>query len=170
LNESLPCRGSLVFEQSQFHICGISETGARFSRLSCQQASLDRALQLDNLGMGQLRFSRDIVVSLGHAHTVRPGCRSQHLLTTNLWISRLPRACAKRTRGVDQLSRHTQSSAPILRVCRALRRASSTTSSENIWLYLCCASTGFVRCSLDFSAAIVRMIVSSCSAAEFAIT
>ena len=72
MDESLPCRGSLVFEQSQFHICGISETGARFSRLSCQQASLDRALQLDKLGMGQLRFSRDIVVSLGHAHTVRP--------------------------------------------------------------------------------------------------
>jgi hypothetical protein len=54
-----------------------------------------------------------------------------------------------------------QSSAPMLRVCSALRRASSTTSSENIWLYLCCASTGFVRCSLDLSAAIVRITVSS---------
>lgn len=72
MDESLPSRGSLVFEQSQFHICRISETGARLSRLSCQQTCLDRALQLDNLGMGQLRFSRDIVVSLGHAHTVRP--------------------------------------------------------------------------------------------------
>jgi hypothetical protein len=36
LDESLPGQGSLVFEQSQLHICGISETGARFSRLSCQ--------------------------------------------------------------------------------------------------------------------------------------
>ena len=44
-----------------------------------------------------------------------------------------------------------QSSAPMLRVCRALRRASRTTSSENIWLYLCWASTGLVRCSRDFS-------------------
>ena len=63
-----------------------------------------------------------------------------------------------------------QSAAPIPRVCSALRRASRTTSSENIWLYLCCSSTGFVRCSLDFSAAIVRITVSSCSAAELAIT
>ena len=31
-----------------------------------------------------------------------------------------------------------QSSAPMLRVCSSLRRASSTTSSENIWLYFCC--------------------------------
>ena len=38
-----------------------------------------------------------------------------------------------------------QSTAPMLRMCSALRRASSTTSSENIWLYLCCSSTGFVR-------------------------
>jgi hypothetical protein len=57
--------------------------------------------------------------------------------------------------------RESQSSAPMLRVCRALRRASSTTSSENIWLYLCCSSTGFVRCSRDFSAAMVRMTVSN---------
>jgi hypothetical protein len=55
----------------------------------------------------------------------------------------------------------SQSSAPMLRVCSAFRRASSTTSSENIWLYLCCSSTGFVRCSLDFSAAIVRITLSS---------
>jgi hypothetical protein len=64
----------------------------------------------------------------------------------------------------------SQSSAPMLRVCSAFRRASSTTSSENIWLYLCCSSTGFVRCSLDFSAAIVRITLSSWSAADVAIT
>ena len=95
MNESLPCRGSLVFEQSQFHICGISETGARLSRLSCQQASLDRALQLDNLGMGQLRFSRDIVVSLGHA----PHCEAPDA-ACNTYLDKSvdkPRACAKRT-------------------------------------------------------------------------
>jgi hypothetical protein len=64
----------------------------------------------------------------------------------------------------------SQSSAPMLRVCSAFRRASSTTSSENIWLYLCCSSTGFVRCSLDFSAAIFRITLSSWSAADVAIT
>src|SRR5512133_1188360 len=73
------------------------------------------------------------------------------------------------TYAVGSLPPPRQSAAPIPRVCSALRRASKTTSSENIWLYLCCSSTGFVRCSLDFSAAIVRITVSSCSAAELAI-
>ena len=67
LDESLPRQGPLVFEESQLLICRISETGARYSCLPCQQACFDRALQLDNLGIRQQGFGRDIVESLGHA-------------------------------------------------------------------------------------------------------
>jgi hypothetical protein len=71
VDESLPCRSPLAFEESQLLICRIGEAGARYSRLSRQQACLDRELQLDNLGMGQQGFGRDTVESLGHAHTLR---------------------------------------------------------------------------------------------------
>jgi hypothetical protein len=92
-------------------------------------------------------------------------CPSQHLAAPNLWInSPLFVPCsriAQEIRRSQGAQRASQSSAPMLRVCSALRRASSTTSSENIWLYLWGSSTGFVRCNFDFSAAIVRITVSS---------
>ena len=71
LDESLPRRRPLVFEKSQLLICGISEAGARYSRLSRQQSRLDSGLQLEHLGMGQQGFGRDIIESRGHAHTLR---------------------------------------------------------------------------------------------------
>ena len=87
VDESLHRQGPLAFEESQLLICRIGEASAGYSRLSRQQACLDRALQLDNLDMRQQGFGRDIVESLGHAHTLRqslplatPGC-------TNLWIT-----------------------------------------------------------------------------------
>jgi hypothetical protein len=52
-DKSLPGQRSLVFEQSQLLIRRIGEAGARHSRISCQQARLDRLLELDNFGMCQ---------------------------------------------------------------------------------------------------------------------
>jgi hypothetical protein len=77
LDEPLPRERPLVFEESQFLICRISETPARRSRISRQQACLDRALQLDYLGMRQGGFSEDSVESLGHApHSEAVGAAS----------------------------------------------------------------------------------------------
>ena len=45
----------------------ISETGARYPRLSRQQSCFDRTLQLKHLSMRQQGFGREIVESLGHA-------------------------------------------------------------------------------------------------------
>jgi hypothetical protein len=67
LDESLPRRRPLVFEESQLLICRISEPGARYSRLSCEQSCFHRALELKHLGMRQEGLGRDIVESLGHA-------------------------------------------------------------------------------------------------------
>ena len=67
LDESLPRRHSLGFEKSQLLICRISETGARYPRLSRQQSCFDRVLQLKHLSMRQQGFGGEIVESLGHA-------------------------------------------------------------------------------------------------------
>ena len=52
----------------------------------------------------------------------------------------------------------------------SLRRASRTTSSENIWLYVVGFSTGLVRWSFDFSSLTCRITVSSRSLAALAWT
>jgi hypothetical protein len=52
-DESLPGQHSLIFEQYQLLVRRIGEAGAGHSRISCQQAGLDRVLQLDNFGMCQ---------------------------------------------------------------------------------------------------------------------
>jgi hypothetical protein len=67
LDEPLPRQRPVVFQESQFLVCRIGETDTRYSRLSRQQARLDGTLQLDNLGVCQQGFGRDIVESLGHA-------------------------------------------------------------------------------------------------------
>jgi hypothetical protein len=151
-DESLPSQRSLLFEESQLLVRRVCEAG-RYSCITCQQASLYRALQLDNFAMCQQRFVGRIVGNFGHAgHSEATG---------GLATPTNPKSVDNPARRDAATRTISQSSAPMLRVCKALRRASSTTSSENIWLYLCCASTGFVRCNLDFSAAIVRMTVSN---------
>jgi hypothetical protein len=195
-DESMPGQRTLIFEQSQLLVRGISETCACHSSIPRQQAGFDRPLQLDNVGVCQQRFMSCIVGELGHADTLKqrvpPATASNPKSVDNplsVPCSRIAQGIRRRRRsspnavcdcapslaGVFRSSLRrssardsrrsqggqSQSSAPMLRVCRALRRASSTTSSENIWLYLCCSSTGFVRCSRDFSAAMVRMTVSN---------
>ena len=77
LDEPLPRRGPLAFEEYQLLICRISETGTRYSSLSRQQACLDHTLQLDNLGMRQQGFGGNIVEDLGHApHSEAVGAAS----------------------------------------------------------------------------------------------
>jgi hypothetical protein len=56
LDEPLPGQRSLIFEQSQFLLGRIGKARTRQSRISRQQAGLDRALELDKLGGGQWRF------------------------------------------------------------------------------------------------------------------
>jgi hypothetical protein len=69
-DESLPSQRSLLFEKSQLRVRRVCEAGARYSRVTCQQASLYGALQLDNLGMRQQRFVGRIVGKSGHADTL----------------------------------------------------------------------------------------------------
>jgi hypothetical protein len=52
LDESLPRRRSLIFEQSQFLLGRVGKARTRQSRISRQQAGLDRALELDKLSGG----------------------------------------------------------------------------------------------------------------------
>jgi hypothetical protein len=71
LDEPLSGQRSLIFEQSQFLLGRIGEARARQPRLSRQQASFDDALELDELGGGQLGLVEGIAVGLDHAHTLR---------------------------------------------------------------------------------------------------
>jgi hypothetical protein len=66
-DESLPSQRSLLFEESQLLVCRVCETRTRYSRITCQQASLYHALQLDNFAMCQQRFVGRIVGNSGHA-------------------------------------------------------------------------------------------------------
>jgi hypothetical protein len=70
-DESLPSQGSLLFEESQLLVRRVCEAGARDSRITCQQASFYRALQLDNLALCQQRFISRIFGDLGHADTLK---------------------------------------------------------------------------------------------------
>jgi hypothetical protein len=70
-DESLPGQRTLIFEQSQLLVRGISETCACHSGIPRQQAGFDRPLQLDNVSVCQQRFMSCIVGELGHAHTLK---------------------------------------------------------------------------------------------------
>jgi hypothetical protein len=70
-DESLPGQRTLIFEQSQLLVRGISETCACHSSIPRQQAGFDRPLQLDNVSVCQQRFMSCIVGELGHAHTLK---------------------------------------------------------------------------------------------------
>jgi hypothetical protein len=70
-DESLPSQRALLFEKPQLLVGRVSEAGARYSRFTCQEASLHVALQLDNFGVCQQRFVGRIVENSGHADTLR---------------------------------------------------------------------------------------------------
>jgi hypothetical protein len=72
-DESLPRQRTLIFEQSQLLVRGISETCACHSSIPRQQAGFDHPLQLDNVSVCQQRFISCIVGELGHAHTLKQG-------------------------------------------------------------------------------------------------
>jgi len=52
LDEPLPCQRSLIFEQSQFLLGRVGKARTRESRISCQHAGFDCALELDKLCSG----------------------------------------------------------------------------------------------------------------------
>jgi hypothetical protein len=93
-DESLPSQRSLFFEKSQLLVRRVYEAGARYSRVTGQQASLYGALQLDNLGMCQQRFVGRIVGNSGHADTLSQPVPLATLVTGNLWISQVQRDAA----------------------------------------------------------------------------
>jgi hypothetical protein len=70
-DEALPSQRSVLFEKSQLLVRRVCETGTRRSRITCQQASLYRALQLDNFARCQQRFLGRILGDLGHADTLK---------------------------------------------------------------------------------------------------
>jgi hypothetical protein len=70
-DESLPSQRALLFEKPQLLVGRVSEADARYSRFTCQEASLHVALQLDNFGVCQQRFVGRIVENSGHADTLR---------------------------------------------------------------------------------------------------
>jgi hypothetical protein len=90
-DESLPSQCSLVFEKSQLLVRRVCEAGARYSRITCQQASLYGALQLDNFGVCKQRFIGRVVKNPGHADTLREPLPIATAMTRNLWITRLGR-------------------------------------------------------------------------------
>jgi hypothetical protein len=69
-DESLSGQLAVVFQDPQFLVGRIGKTKTRHSCISCQQPSLDRALQLGNLGAGQQLFSGVVVEVLNHADTL----------------------------------------------------------------------------------------------------
>jgi hypothetical protein len=72
-DESLPSQRALLFEESQLLVRRVCEAGTRDSRITCQQASLYRALQLDTFTVCQQRFVGRIVENSGHARHSEAG-------------------------------------------------------------------------------------------------
>jgi hypothetical protein len=70
-DESLPSQRTPFFEESQFLVRRVCEAGTRHSCITCQQASLYRALQLDSFAVRQQRFIGRIIGDLGHADTLK---------------------------------------------------------------------------------------------------
>ena len=68
MDEPLPGQRSLILEQAQFLLGRIGKASTRQSRVPRQQASLDDALHLDQLGGSQVGLVGHIV---DHDHTVR---------------------------------------------------------------------------------------------------
>jgi hypothetical protein len=132
-DESLPRQRTLIFEQSQLLVRGISETCACHSSIPRQQAGFDRPLQLDNVGVCQQRFMSCIVGELGHAHTLKQ------------WV---PLATPSNSKSVDN---------PLLGALLAHRAGNPTSSSlfaeRGVRL---CTSTG--GCSAHHSSARWRAI------------
>jgi len=73
-DEALPSQRSVLFEKSQLLVRRVCEAGTRCSRITRQQASLYRALQLENFAMCQQWFVGRILGKSGHArHSAAAG-------------------------------------------------------------------------------------------------
>jgi hypothetical protein len=80
-DESLPSLRSLVLKHSQFLISRVGKSGTRHPGIPRQQASFNRALQINDLGAGKQRFGWFVIEGFSHADTVEqsyppatPGC------------------------------------------------------------------------------------------------